>query len=74
MDMTSNVEFHLSHIQEEKERITRTYLRVLDSTDSLQCLIFMTTEWFFKAFFISHRALLRLPRDTAEMSQELRGK
>ena len=75
MDMTSHVEFHESHIQDEKDRITRTYLRGLDFTDPIQSLVFMTTELFFsKAFLIVHQALLRLPRDTAEMSQELRDK
>ena len=75
MDMTSYVEFRESHIQHEKDRITRTYLRGLDLTDPIQSLVFMTTELFFsKAFLILHQALLRLPRDTAEMSQELRDK
>ena len=75
MDMTSYVEFHESHVQEEKERITRTYLRGLDFTDPIQSLVFMTTELFFsKAFLIIHQALLRLPRDAAEMSQDLRDK
>ena len=35
----------------------------------------MTTELFFsKAFLIVHQALLRLPSDTADMSQDLRDK
>ena len=68
MDMTSYVEFHESHIQEE-ERITRTYLSGLDFTDPIQSLVFMTTKMFSsKAFLTVHQALLRLPRDTAEVS------
>ena len=75
MDLTSYVEFHGSHVQQEKDRITRTYLRGLDFTDPIQSLVFMTTELFFsKAFLIVHQALLRLPRDTTEMSEELRDK
>ena len=75
MDMASYVEFHGSHIQQEKDRITRTYFRGLDFTDPIQSLVFMTTELFFsKAFLIVHQALLRLARDTAEISQELRDK
>ena len=72
MDMTSYVEFHESYIQEEKERISRTYLSGLDFTDPIQSLVFMTTKMFSsKAFLTVHQALLRLPRDTAEVSQEI---
>lgn len=75
MDVTSYVEFHESRLQQEKERISRTYLRDLDFTDPMQGIVFMTTELFFsKAFLIVHQALLRLPIDTAQMSQESRDK
>ena len=75
MDVTSYVEFHESRIQQEKERITRTYLRGLDFTDPIQSIVFMTTELFFsKAFLIVHQALLRLPRDTTQISQEFKDK
>ena len=75
MDVTSYVEFHESRLQQEKERISRTYLRDLDFTDPMQGIVFMTTELFFpKAFLIVHQALLRLAIDTAQMSQESRDK
>ena len=75
MDGTTYVEFHESRIQQEKARITRTYLRGLDFTDPIQSIIFMTTElFFFKAFLIVNQALLRLPTDTTQMSQEPRDK
>ena len=74
MDVASYVEFHESRIQQEKARITRTYLRGLDVTDPIQSIVFMTTELLFKAFLIVHQALLRLPTDTAQMFQECRDK
>ncbi len=75
MDVTSYVEFHGSRIQQEKERITRTYLRGLDFADPIQSIVFMTTELFFsKAFLIVYQALLKLPRDTTQMSQESKDK
>ena len=39
MEMTSYAEFHESHVQEEKERITRTYVTGLDFTDPIQSLV-----------------------------------
>ena len=75
MDAASYVEFHESRIQQEKARITRTYLRGLDVTDRMQSIVFMTTKLFFsKTYLIVHQALLRLPTDTAQLSQESRDK
>ena len=75
MDVASYVEFHESRIQQEKARITRTYLRGLDVTDRMQSIVFMTTELFFsKAYLVVHQALLRLPTDTAQCSQKSRDK
>ena len=74
-DVASYVEFHESRIHQEKARITRTYLRGLDVTDRMQSIVFMTTELFFsKAYLVIHQALLRLPTDTAQLSQESRDK
>ena len=73
MDLSSYVEFHESRLQQEKERVSRSCLRDLDFTDPLQSIVFMITELFFsKAFLIVHQALLMLPIDTAQMSQEIR--
>ena len=73
MDVTSWVDFHESHIQQEKARITQTYLRGLDVTDPIQSIVLMTMELFSsKAFLAVHQALPRLPTDTAQMSQESR--
>ena len=80
MDVTSYVDFHESRIhesrtQQEKARITQTYLRDLDVTDPIQSIVLMTTELFFsKTFLVVHQALLRLPTDTAQTSQDSRDK